>query len=163
MRRHRRTPPPGEFEDPLQNYDGPDFADDFERSLCEDIAGDLALTPCHAVTADTPVREVLILMNTEQVGAVVVVGSDSHPVGIFSERDVLNRLAGLYAHLKNRPISEVMTPEPAVAYRTDPPSRVLNMMATGGYRHVPVVDADEKLLGIIGARRITEYMEKHFT
>lgn len=163
MRRHRRTPPPGEFEDPLQNYDGPDFADDFERSLCEDKVGDLPSSPSHAVTADTPLRDVLAMMCAEQVGAVVVVGAHSHPIGIFSERDVLNRIAGLYAQLKNRPISEVMTPEPAMAYRTDSPARVLNMMATGGYRHVPIVDADEKLLGIIGTRRVTEYFEKHIT
>ena len=93
--------------------------------------------------------------------ACVIVVVDGRPVGIFSERDVLHRVSTDYKETLDKTLADVMTVDPVIVYETDHPSRVLNLMAGGGFRHLPVVDADGKLTGMIGARRVTDYLQQH--
>ena len=51
-----------------------------------------------------------------------------------------------------------MTPDPTVVFENDVPAKVINLMGTGHFRHIPVVDADGRLKGIIGGRRVTQYI-----
>lgn len=161
-RRKRRAPEPGEYRDPLSNYDPPPYADDMERLLCEDTAAAIALRPMARVAPAAAVERVLREMAERDV-ACVVVTDRGRPVGIFSERDVLGRVAECFEEMAQRPIAEVMTPDPCVVYESDPPARVLTLMSAGGFRHVPVVNADGKLVGIIGARRLTAYLQQRLT
>ena len=160
-KRERRKPPPGEFEDPLSNYEPTQFSDELEESLCEDPLTVISHGPVLAVTPQAPVRQAVEMMADDNVGSVVVV-EDDKPVGIFSQRDVLLRVADQFEQIKDTPVGEMMTPNPTVAHRTDMPARVINIMATGGFRHVPIVNADGKLVGLIGARRIIHYLKQHF-
>ncbi len=161
-RRERRKPEPGEFEDPLSNFDGPAYEDEFERSLSEDQAVAIEHRPFLAVMADQTIRSTMAMMAEKNIACVVVVNDENQPVGIISERDVMTRVAGRFDQLADQPIAEVMTPEPVRVYAGDTPARVLNVMVTRGVRHVPVLDADNRLVGVIGARRLTAYLQKHF-
>lgn len=161
-KRERRQPEPGPFEDPLSNYDPQQFTDQLERSLSEDTVTAIEHRPFLAVMDDETVRATINLMGEHNIACVVVVNHDAEPVGIFSERDVLNRVADDLNKVTEQPISELMTPNPAVVFTTESPSRVLNVMVTGGFRHVPVVDVDGKLVGVIGARRVTDYLKSYF-
>lgn len=163
VKRERRKPAPGEFEDPLSNYDPPVYADELEESLCEDAVTAIEHQPFSAMRGEQTVREVLAHMSEENVACVVLVDDDNKPTGVFSERDVLNRVMDHYAELADHPVDEVMTHDPVVVYPTDTPARVLNVMVTGGFRHVPLVDADRRLIGVIGARRTTDYLQRYFT
>jgi len=161
-KRERRPPEPGEFEDPLSNYDPPEFEDDFERSLCEGSVTEIEHRPFLSVLAGETIGATLKMMGEKDIACVVVVDEDAAPVGIFSERDVLDRLTDRLQELADQPVSQVMTPDPAVVYSNDHPAKVLNVMVGGGFRHVPVVDADRRLIGVIGARRLTAYLQGHF-
>jgi len=161
-KRDRRPPEPGEFEDPLSNYDPPQFEDDFERSLCSDAARRIEHRPFTAVLEGETIRATLAMMAENDLACVVVVNDAGEPIGIFSERDVLNRVAGHLGEVAADPVKSVMTPGPTVVYASDPPAKVLNVMVNGGFRHVPVVDADGKLLGVIGARRMIRYLQDQF-
>ncbi|MBI1367783.1 MAG: CBS domain-containing protein [Planctomycetes bacterium] len=160
-KRHRTPPHTGEFNDPLSNYDPLDYTDALEKSLCEDPATAIESTPFGHVTPTTSVRETLRMM-LERDAACMVVVSSGKPVGIVSERDVLMRIADRYDELADAPVSRVMTPDPVVVNVTDSPARVLNQMGSGMFRHLPVVDVDGRLIGVIGARRVTAYLQKHF-
>lgn len=162
VKRERRQPEPGEFEDPLSNYDGPAYADEFERSLSEDALTVMDIHPFLAVRAEQSIDATLKLMAANDGACVVVVNADNVPVGIFSERDVMNRVAERLTQIAADPVKTVMTPDPVVVHATDTPARVLNMMASRNIRHIPVVDADGKLVGVIGARRLTAYLQHHF-
>ena len=83
-------------------------------------------------------------------------------VGLFTERDVLNKVALEYEEVKDLPISELMTPNPIYVYTTDSSAAALSVMAATGYRHVPVVDLDEKLVGIIGPLRVTSFLQDRY-
>jgi len=162
-RRERRTPDGGEFEDPLSNYDPPAYEDDLERSLCEFTVQDsIRYEPFLSVKPDLPVRNVVKLMAAHNGASVVVVDDHNRPLGIFSERDVLIRVAERFEEVADQPVSEFMTPEPVMVHLHDNPAKVLNLMTSGEFRHIPVVDADERLQGIIGTRRLTAYLERHF-
>lgn len=161
-KRHRRPPEPGEFEDPLSNYDPPAFDDDFERSLCSDAATRIEHRPFLAVMDSETVGAALKMMAEKDIACIVVVNDAAEPIGIFSERDVLKRVAGSVGEAAEKPVSSVMTENPTVVYASDPPAKVLNVMVNGGFRHVPVVDADGKLMGVIGARRMIHYLQDQF-
>lgn len=161
-KRERREPTPGEFEDPLSNYDPKEFEDDFERSLVEDNITSIPHEDFLTLNQTTPVGEALKAMAAANDACVTVVDDDSKPVGMFSERDVLRRVAGQFDAVKDKPLSEVMSPDPVVVHTDEPPARALNIMVTGGFRHVPVLDESDRVVGMVGARRVTAYLERFF-
>ena len=162
MKRERRQPDPGNYEDPLQNYDPPTHADEFERSLTEDALSVITSTPFEAVEGSRSVDDVIKEMADRNVACAVVTDEDGRPLGVLSERDVMNRIADDYQAAKSKPVSEFMTKDPIVVHDSDPPAHVMNVMDSGGFRHVPIVDSDNKLVGVIGARRVTKYLQQHF-
>jgi CBS domain-containing protein len=161
MQRERRGPEPGEFQDPLKNYEPPQYADDFERSLCEDTLAVIEHRPCVSVPPALPVRDALRMMAERNIACVVVVDEQTHPIGVFTEQDVTCRVAPRYHEVAHRPVSEVMTADPVVAYESETPARVLNVLGTGGFRHLPVCDVSGRLVGVIGARRLIAYLEQY--
>lgn len=161
-KRERRDPQPGEFEDPLSNYDPKQFEDPFEKALVEDPVTALPSEDFLKMHTSATVVEALRAMHEANDACVIVVDHDDKAVGIFSERDVLVRVADRYAELKDEPISAVMTPEPATVYSDESPARVLNVMVTGGFRHVPVLDESDRVIAMIGARRMTAYLQQFF-
>ena len=48
-KRKRRPTTPGEYSDPLSNYDAPEYGDELERALTQDAVGDMEITPIAAV------------------------------------------------------------------------------------------------------------------
>ncbi len=161
-KRERRQPEPGEFEDPLSVYEPTQYTDAFLESLCEDAVSQIEHRPYLAVLEDERVCQALALMNEHFSACLVIVDDQAKPIGMFSERDVLTRVADHLDEITDRPIKDFMTPDPITVYDTDTPAQVLNVMVSGGFRHVPVVDVDERLVGIIGARRVTAYLQKYF-
>jgi len=57
-------------------------------------------------------------------------------------------------------LTEVMTANPLVVHETDSPGTALNLMAVQSFRHVPILSVDKKVVGIIGPRRLTDYLQK---
>ena len=159
-KRKRRPTEPGEFEDPLDNYDSPTYADDLERSLGEDaIPAVMKIEPFKTIPASSTVAEAVATMSELGIACLMIADEQGHLVGVFSERDVLNEAAGEYDADADQPVSQVMTPDPSVVHEADPPARALNLLATGGFRHIPVVDADGRPVGILGPRRVTAYLK----
>ncbi len=161
-KRERRQPEPGEFEDPLSNYEPKEYEDELERSLVEDIVEAVPFDDHLKARSDMTVADAIQLMNDNNFACVVVMDEEHRAVGIFSERDVLVRVADHYEDVKGRRLSDIMTADPVTAYSSDTLARVLNVMVSGGFRHVPVVDQDNKLQGMVGVRKVTAYLQKHF-
>lgn len=160
MRRKRKDTQAGEFNDPLKDYSEPSYEDDMERSICEDRVDTVQITPFVTLDADTTVEQTLRMMYEKNIAWVMITEND-RLAGIFSERDVLYKVADRFDQLKGQPIREVMTPDPVFVYETDSPAKALNMMAIGGFRHVPILDLDEKIVGVLGPRRVTAYLCKY--
>ena len=81
---------------------------DLESVLANESVGNAASHPSLLVDATTPLVQVLQLMREGNRGAVLVV-SNGTLVGIFTERDVLMKVAGQPTDLEHSAVSQVMT------------------------------------------------------
>ncbi|TYC60799.1 CBS domain-containing protein [Zoogloea oleivorans] len=101
--------------------------------------------------ADTSVRAAAVAMANQQVGAILVVDDKGLLTGLFTERDVLNRVVAKGLDPDKTPLSAVMTEKLLTATADKPLSHALHMMFEGGFRHVPVVE-NGKPVGMVSAR-----------
>jgi CBS domain-containing protein len=117
-----------------------------ERTIRDIVAGQELL----AVPAKTSVSDAADQMKRRSFGAILVVENE-RLVGIFTERDALYRVVAEQRDARKTLLAEVMTPNPQTVTPNDNFARALNLMHTGGFRHVPVVE-DGKPIGVVSAR-----------
>ena len=143
----------------LAPLDLPIAASRIERSLMEDHVHSLPLKPAVTLAPETPVREAIRVMLERNVGAVLVVDEEGKLAGIFGERDLLKRVAGLADGFMDQPIGPLMTPRPVTVRPDDTLNFVLHKMDGGGYRHVPVTEA-RRPLSVISVRDMLRHIMK---
>ena len=102
-------------------------------------------------------REVIELLASKGVGAVVVSDASQSVLGILSERDVVRVLGRHGASALEDPVSRHMTPRVITVTRDDTIEHVMQTMTEGRFRHVPVVE-DGRLIGIIS---IGDVVKRH--
>ena len=133
--------------------------EEIKRSIMEDTLSVLKPTLSVRIAPDTPVKEVIQTMVDKKIGAVLIV-EEGRLVGIFSERDVLKRVALRYGDVAGRPIREYMTRNPESLSINHTLAFTLNRMDVGGYRHIPVTDDQNHPTGIVAARDILRYLDQ---
>jgi CBS domain-containing protein len=94
------------------------------------------------------VRDLLGLLAEQRIGAAVVTSQDAI-VGIVSERDVVRRLADDAGGLLDRQVAEIMTVDVVTCSKETSVEDLARTMTERRIRHVPVVDADGALVGIV--------------
>jgi len=111
------------------------------------------------VPAASSAADAVRLMLTRRVGAVVVVDGN-RVAGIFTERDVLRKLALSGRDPEKVPVAELMTaPVTTVPPETNP-KEALGSMLEHHFRHLPVVDSAGRLRGVLSIRNLLhELME----
>ncbi len=98
----------------------------------------------HATVLDATVR-----MNEHKIGGLVVTNAQGRVDGIFTERDVLRRVVAERKDPAETPVAQVMTRQ-VICCRTDTGlDDVQTLMRNQRIRHLPVVDAEGKLAGMI--------------
>ena len=96
---------------------------------------------------DRTLEDVAAVLDERRIGAVVVVADDDRVVGIVSERDIVRRLAREGAGCLG--VSEAMTDTVSTCSRTTTTDELMQTMTERRFRHVPVVDDDGRLVGIV--------------
>lgn len=110
-----------------------------------------------AVTVEAMVAEAIHKMLDHHVGAVAVVDSDYRVAGIFTERDVLRKMALSRLDPQTTSVRELMTTPVEMATRETGPGEALSIMLERHFRHLPVSDNDGKLLGVLSIRNLLEW------
>lgn len=125
---------------PFRQLDIPsqDAAEGIARSVMEDNLAELDQEPTVAVAPGTPVLEVARQMKNANVGCALVIDGGKL-VGIFTEHDVLKRIA---TNIETAAVSELMSPNPDKLHETASVAEALNRMSMGRYRHIPVEKSD---------------------
>ena len=118
---------------------------------------DLCDTEVAAVPVDASAAEAIRLMLSQRVGAVGVVDSDQKVAGIFTERDVLRKLALSGRDPEQTPVRELMTTPVELATLATGPGEALATMIDRHFRHLPVVDGQGKLLGMLSIRNVLQW------
>jgi CBS domain-containing protein len=109
------------------------------------------------VGPDVPMGDVLRTMIDRGVGCIMITEGDEL-LGIFSERDAMMRLNVDALRMTDRPVSEVMTVNPATLRTRDKIAFALHRMNVGGFRHIPILDENDKLVGVVSIRDILRYL-----
>ncbi len=118
------------------------------------------LHPKQPVTTspEMPLEDALQIMLENKIGSILIT-QDEKLVGIFSERDAVNRVGIEFETLRRQPISDFMTPLPGTLEAGNKIIFAVHKMAIGGYRHVPIVEGDRPV-GVISIRDILRYVEE---
>ncbi len=101
------------------------------------------------VPATATVADAIRAMNDHKVGSVMMPNADGSPAGIFTERDVLKLCAEGRTDFAKMSIRPCMTCDMTTGKPSDTVSEVLAIMTTKRFRHMPVVDDDGKLVGVV--------------
>jgi CBS domain-containing protein len=96
------------------------------------------------------------ILTENRIGALVVTGAGDRIVGILSERDIVQALAGRGADALHAPASEFMTRRVATCTAADTISSIMERMTAGKFRHVPVVEQGQ-LAGIISIGDVVKH------
>jgi len=118
--------------------------------------GDIAAQTVFTVDQTSMVSETVDLMNKKSVTAVIVTAVGK-PVGIFTERDVLKRVASQEIDVKQTPIKQVMTAPIITMPRTALVGDVLVEMSHRDIRNMPVKADNGDLIGLVSMPEILQY------
>ncbi len=143
----------------LTQLDRPTAQNRIERSLMEDPVSTLSPKPPVTVLPTTTVFEALKLLLDRDLGALLVVDKERRLLGIFSERDLLYRIAGLHENYSGLPVQQFMTPNPETVTASDTLAFALHKMDVGGYRHMPVLHKGLPV-GVISVRDMLRYITR---
>ncbi len=143
----------------VENKNENDPLRELERSIMEDKLSVLKPTLSVRIASDWPVKEVIQTMVDKRIGAVLIV-EDGKLTGIFSERDIVKKIGLNYIEYADKPISEVMTPNPESLSINHTIAFGLNRMALGDYRHLPLIDEENYPTGIVAVRDIMRYIDQ---
>jgi len=144
----------------LVDYDTPGRRDDLERSLIETTVDGLEPASPILVAPETTLSDVVARMREHRIGAVLV-GTPDEVHGIFSERDLLLRVAHRWDDLRDASVAELMTPDPETVDADAPLAFALNKMEVGDFRHVPVTRGG-RLCGVISARDVVDFLAREY-
>jgi CBS domain-containing protein len=143
----------------LTQLDRPMASNQIERVLMEDQVRVLEPKKPITVSPSTTVQATIQIMLARDIGALLVVNAENKLLGIFSERDLLTRIAGLNENYSNQPIERFMTSKPETVTAQDTLAFALHKMDVGEYRHLPVVE-DGRPVGMISIRDVLRYITR---
>ena len=106
------------------------------------------LPPAVALGHQATVRDALEVMRQKQLSCVLVV-EHGQLVGVFTERDVVTKVAAAPLDVDHMPLRDVMQPDPECLHLDDALVYALHQMHRGAYRHVPVVDEQRRPTGLV--------------
>ena len=153
------------LDDPYFERPKPSRRRGFDAALLRAPVTELAVRPALVVPAQATATDAMRAMQREHRGYVLVTDDgtrESKLLGIFTERDVLLRIVDRGRNPATLPIGEVMTPEPEAVPESASVAFVLNKMAIGGFRHVPVVDQERRPRFVVAVRDVVAYLVDAF-
>ena len=131
-----------------------------ERALLKDRLGELGPnTSLVTVDVSTRLQDAMQTMCQEGVGCLLVM-EDGQLAGIFSERDALVKVGASVEECCDQPVGRYMTPAPQTLPITAKVAFAVHRMELGGFRHLPLVDADGQPAAVVSVRDILDYLAK---
>ncbi|MDO5605479.1 MAG: CBS domain-containing protein [Paracoccus sp. (in: a-proteobacteria)] len=95
------------------------------------------------------VADAAMLLAERRIGAVVVSADGRTPEGILSERDIVRELGRQGEGILSEPVSALMTRKVMTCTSGEDALTVLERMTEGRFRHLPVIDENGEMLGIV--------------
>jgi len=112
-----------------------------------------------SVPADALVTECTRKMTERKIGSLMIMDNDK-PIGIFTERDALNRVLAGGRDPNWTKVCEVMTSNPYCVSPETTVSEAMVVVTKRGFRHLPLVE-NGKLSGIMSTRDLVQWLAKN--
>ncbi len=112
------------------------------------------------VESETTVRETLAHMR-DAGGRTALIARDGQLIGIFTERDVMRRVAAT-PEMLDGPIDAVTTPRPITILPDTSAADALWLMDDHHFRNLPVIDRQGNILGDMTHAAIIQYLAARF-
>jgi CBS domain-containing protein len=113
-----------------------------------------------SVEPDAKLTAAIKLLGEKKIGAVLVM-NQSRLEGILSERDIVRVLGERGAGVLEEPVSQVMTRKVVNCKETDTVAEIMEMMTTGKFRHLPVME-NNKVVGLISIGDIVKWRVREY-
>ncbi|NVE95897.1 DUF294 nucleotidyltransferase-like domain-containing protein [Altererythrobacter lutimaris] len=124
-----------------------------DRTLLENLISRGKPVSC---APGTTIRAAAKLMSERNVSTLAVC-EDERLLGIFTDKDLRSRVVAAETAL-DQPISTVMTANPRTLSGDASVAEAMAMMASGGFRHIPLLGAGGNLAGILSATDILSFL-----
>jgi len=121
------------------------------------FVGRLMSSPVETVSPDTPAHVAAETMLDEGIGSVVVVDADGHLEGILTATDFVH-VAAEQRWAADATVETYMTTDVVTATANDDLRAVSDTMVEQGFHHMPVVDDEDTVVGIITTTDVTAYV-----
>lgn len=108
------------------------------------------------------VRAAAQRMRGRRVGTLVVLDDLGQPIGIVTDRDLTIRVLAASLEPNQTRVQDVMTKTPRTVREDAPIEDALALMRSGRFRRVPVVDANNKLVGLLSLDDILGLLAEEF-
>jgi len=137
----------------------------FDAALLNEPVSVLHTRAAPVLSMSATVTEAMRAMQRDHTGCVVVTEAGTprtRVMGIFTERDVLFRIVDRGRNPAQLPLSDVMTPNPETLLVRSSVAYALNKMSVGGFRHIPVVDDEQRPAFVVSVRDVVEFLVESF-
>jgi CBS domain-containing protein len=117
------------------------------------------------VPSGTSLRECLAAIRRTGTGdSVFVIDSDGRLLGVLTERDIFGRLVGgdVPPIDLEQPVETLMTTQPHHVHLEDTVRGAIELMQTGRYRNIPLLDDSSQLQGVVRPLDVLKYIAEAF-
>jgi CBS domain-containing protein len=119
-----------------------------ERTVFQSMANKHVVS----VPPQATIREAACVMTRANCGSILVLEPPDVMLGILTERDLMTRVVAKGVDPEKTTVREVMTPKPICVPPETPVSEAIVIMIERGFRHLPVVTAQQRILGVFSVR-----------
>lgn len=112
------------------------------------------MRPSLTADQDSTIEELATILHEKHVGSVVLVDQNRRCLGICTERDIIRGLAlGIPV---SAPVKKIMSRNPVTISDQDTLAKARSILIKRKIRHLPVVDKEQRLVGIVTTRSLLE-------
>lgn len=137
------------FDDELQEIRG---------ALLNDTISTLEPAEPLCLPETATVNDAIGRMLERRQAGVLIVDDAGRLAGIFTERDVLTRVAGAGRDARSTLLRDVMTPNPEALSTGDRIAYAVHSMSVAGFRTVPLVDAERRPVGVVTVSDVIRWL-----
>jgi CBS domain-containing protein len=125
------------------------------------LIGQILMQKGHDVITIAPtatVFEAVKLMNDKNIGSLLVLNARGKLAGIFAERDALTRVLLAGKSARTETVQSAMTKKVIYASPEMTVDNCMSLMTQNRVRHLPILDKEQKLVGIISIGDLVKFV-----
>ncbi len=135
--------------------------DNLSKAINQEVSNLVLNDDVATCSYDTPLSEVIGLLSQRNIGSIVIV-DEKKPIGIFTERDFLRKIAEHDLDLDTEVVGKYMTARPTCVSSNAKILNVMALMRIGRFRHVIVTDSNGNLENVISMKDVMDYLIDNF-